>query len=105
MYVYIKGFLMLESLPTLTVVLAGNGELEKRGKLDASLEGGSPLLKRQFQSNIIKAQKCNNCQLITENNKFHIRVSLSQMPTSGANCDHAANPFLLNREITVEQSA
>lgn len=37
-----------------------------------------------------------------ENNKIHITVSLSQMPTSGANCDHAANPSLFNREITME---
>lgn len=75
---------MLDSLHTLTIMLAGDGKLEKRGKFNTSVEGGSPLLRRQFQFNIIKAQKCNNCQLITENNKIHIRVSLSQMPTSGS---------------------
>lgn len=37
-----------------------------------------------------------------ENNKIHITVSLSQMPTSGANCDHTANPFLFNGEMTPE---
>lgn len=64
-------------------------------------EGGSPLSKKQLPSNIIKAQQCNNCQLVTENNKIHISVSLSQMPTRGSNSD-PANPPVFNREITAE---
>lgn len=98
---------MLKSLPALCH--AGRGRcygrwwgIREARKLNTRLESGSTLSKRQFQSNIIKAQQCNNCQLITENNKILITVSLSQMPTSGANCDHAANPFLFNREITIE---
>lgn len=78
-------------------VMAGDGELERRENWIRVLTAASSLSKRQFQSNIIKAQQCNNCQLITENNKIHITVSLSQMPTSGANCDHAADPSLFKR--------
>lgn len=63
------------------------GDIREKRKLNP--EGGSPLSKKQLQSNIIKAQQCNNCQLITENNKIHISASLSQMPVPGANCDHS----------------
>lgn len=54
------------------------GGIREERKLNP--EGGSPLSKKQLRSNIIKAQQCNNCQLVTENNKIHISVLLSQMP-------------------------
>lgn len=53
------------------------GRIREPRKLNP--EGGSPLSKKQLRSNVIKAQQCNNCQLVTENNKIHISVSLSQM--------------------------
>ena len=58
--------------------------------------------KSQLQSNTIKAQQCNNCEVIAEKNKIHISVSVSQMPTQGANRYHAANPFRFYREITMD---
>lgn len=53
------------------------GRIREARKLNP--EGGSPLSKKQLRSNVIKAQQCNNYQLVTENNKMHISVSLSQM--------------------------
>lgn len=68
------------------------GGIREERKLNP--EGGSPLSKKQLPSDIIKAQQCNNCQLITGNNKTHISVSLSQKPVSGANCDRSQSVHL-----------